>query len=137
MRAELADKTSDFFRFNARGHGLSNKDGFFGKSDPFLIFYRSTEYGDADIGHWIRVWQSGRINDSLDPRWPESRISMSALCNNDIHRPVKIELWDHEEGGRHQFIGAVTTSVAEMFQISAPAAAPTMGAGGGSGGGAV
>ena len=31
--------------FNFIGRGLDNKDGFFGKSDPFLIFYKQVEDG--------------------------------------------------------------------------------------------
>lgn len=36
---------------------------------------------------------------------------MVNLCNGDIDRPLRIEVWDHEASGRHQTMGVVETSV--------------------------
>lgn len=40
VRAEPVASTRDVFVANFSGHKLKNTDGFFGKSDPFLVFHR-------------------------------------------------------------------------------------------------
>ncbi|KAK2509407.1 hypothetical protein MC885_021427 [Smutsia gigantea] len=61
---------------------LDKKD-FFGKSDPFLVFYRSNEDG-------------------------------TALCNGDYDRSIKVEVYDWDRDGSHDFIGEFTTSYREL-----------------------
>ena len=91
---------------NFSGKKLKNTDGFFGRSDPFLVIYRIME-----DGAWLKVWQNERIDNNLNPVWPVSRIPMTALCNGDMDRPIKIEIWDHESSGRHQYMGCIETTV--------------------------
>jgi hypothetical protein len=76
-------------------------DGFFGKSDPFLCIYRI-----AEDGTWLKVHSTEYIRDNLNPIWRPFTISMQQICNSDPHRPVKIECWDYDNDGRHDFIGA-------------------------------
>jgi hypothetical protein len=41
---------------------------------------------------------------------------MIALCNGDIDRPLRIDIWDWESSGRHQFMGQVDTSVRGLIE---------------------
>lgn len=62
-------------------------------------------------GQWGLVYETPHIDNNLNPKFPTLRIPMLVLCNGDYDRPVKIEIWDHESSGKHQFMGQVETSV--------------------------
>ena len=53
VRAEEVSSCSDQLVLQLSGAKLKNKDGFFGKSDPFIRMYRINEDGT-----WELVWQS-------------------------------------------------------------------------------
>ncbi|KAL8221026.1 UNVERIFIED_CONTAM: Copine-8, partial [Gekko kuhli] len=59
---------------------LDKKD-FFGKSDPFLVFFRSNEDGSFTICHKTEV-----VKNTLNPVWQAFKISVRALCNGDYDR---------------------------------------------------
>ncbi|XP_033889159.1 copine-8 isoform X4 [Acipenser ruthenus] len=90
------------------GSKLDKKD-FFGKSDPFLIFYRSNEDGTFTICHKTEV-----VKNTLNPVWQAFRIPVRALCNGDFDRTIKIEVYDWDRDGSHDFIGEFTTSYREL-----------------------
>ncbi|XP_058938239.1 LOW QUALITY PROTEIN: copine-8 [Kogia breviceps] len=87
---------------------LDKKD-FFGKSDPFLVFYRSNEDGSFTICHKTEV-----VKNTLNPIWQAFKISVRALCNGDYDRTVKVEVYDWDRDGSHDFIGEFTTSYREL-----------------------
>uniref|UniRef100_A0A8B9EZ18 Copine 8 n=1 Tax=Amazona collaria TaxID=241587 RepID=A0A8B9EZ18_9PSIT len=87
---------------------LDKKD-FFGKSDPFLVFHRSNEDGSFTICHKTEV-----IKNTLNPVWQAFKISVRALCNGDYDRTIKVEVYDWDRDGSHDFIGEFTTSYREL-----------------------
>ncbi|XP_017555519.1 copine-8 isoform X1 [Pygocentrus nattereri] len=90
------------------GNKLDKKD-FFGKSDPFLIFYRSNEDGTYTICHKTEV-----VKNTLDPVWQAFKIPVRALCNGDYDRAIKIEVYDWDRDGGHDYIGEFKTSYREL-----------------------
>ncbi|XP_010768682.1 copine-9-like, partial [Notothenia coriiceps] len=72
---------------------LDKKD-FFGKSDPFLVFYRSNEDGTFTICHKTEV-----IKNNLNPVWQPFTIPVRALCNGDYDRTVKVDVYDWDRDG--------------------------------------
>ncbi|XP_007941378.1 copine-8 [Orycteropus afer afer] len=78
---------------------LDKKD-FFGKSDPFLVFYRSNEDGSFTICHKTEV-----VKNTLNPVWQAFKISVRALCNGDYDRTIKIEVYDWDRDGRYEKLG--------------------------------
>uniref|UniRef100_A0A6Q2XFM0 C2 domain-containing protein n=1 Tax=Esox lucius TaxID=8010 RepID=A0A6Q2XFM0_ESOLU len=90
------------------GNKLDKKD-FFGKSDPFLVFYRSNEDGSFTICHKTEV-----VKNTLDPVWQAFKIPVKALCNGDYDRNIKVEVYDWDRDGGHDFIGQFSTSYREM-----------------------
>ncbi|XP_016423946.1 copine-8-like [Sinocyclocheilus rhinocerous] len=90
------------------GNKLDKKD-FFGKSDPFLIFYRSNEDGTFTICHKTEV-----VKNTLDPVWQAFKIPVRALCNGDYDRAIKIEVYDWDRDGGHDYIGEFSTSYREL-----------------------
>uniref|UniRef100_A0A673IFI8 Copine-8-like n=1 Tax=Sinocyclocheilus rhinocerous TaxID=307959 RepID=A0A673IFI8_9TELE len=90
------------------GNKLDKKD-FFGKSDPFLVFYRSNEDGTFTICHKTEV-----VKNTLNPVWQAFKISVRALCNGDYDRTIKVEVYDWDRDGSHDFIGEFSTSYREL-----------------------
>ena len=111
VRGEALTNTRDVFVGNFTGNKLANKDGFFGKSDPFLVISRG-----AEDGSFVKVWTNSRIDNNLNPAWPVSKIPIQSLCNGDIERPLKIEIWDWDSNGKHDSMGVVKTSVKSMIE---------------------
>uniref|UniRef100_A0A8C3VFK3 Copine 5 n=1 Tax=Catharus ustulatus TaxID=91951 RepID=A0A8C3VFK3_CATUS len=89
---------------------LDKKD-FFGKSDPFMVFYRSNEDGTFTICHKTEV-----VRNTLNPVWAAFAIPVRALCNGDHDRAIKVEVYDWDRDGSHDFIGEFTTSYRELAQ---------------------
>ncbi|XP_041713067.1 copine-8-like isoform X1 [Coregonus clupeaformis] len=89
-------------------HKLDKKD-FFGKSDPFMVFYRSNEDGTFTICHKTEV-----VKNTLNPVWQDISIPVRALCNGDFDRTIKAEVYDWDRDGSHDFIGEFTTSYRDL-----------------------
>ena len=106
IRGEIVANTRDEFECTFAGSKLANKDGFFGKSDPFLDISRIREDGS-----FVHVFKNKPIMDNLSPTWPVVRIPLQKLCNGDIDRPIQIDIFDFDKDGTHDSMGGVLTSV--------------------------
>ncbi|KAJ8260052.1 hypothetical protein GJAV_G00176520 [Gymnothorax javanicus] len=106
--AEELSNCRDIATMQLCANKLDKKD-FFGKSDPFLVFYRSNEDGTFTICHKTEV-----IKNTLNPVWQSFTIPVRALCNGDYDRTVKVDVYDWDRDGSHDFIGEFTTSYREL-----------------------
>uniref|UniRef100_A0A3B4U179 Copine family member 9 n=1 Tax=Seriola dumerili TaxID=41447 RepID=A0A3B4U179_SERDU len=106
--AEELSNCRDIATMQLCANKLDKKD-FFGKSDPFLVFYRSNEDGTFTICHKTEV-----IKNNLNPVWKSFTIPVRALCNGDYDRSVKVDVYDWDRDGSHDFIGEFTTSYREL-----------------------
>ncbi len=72
---------------------LISTDGYFGKSDPFLKFFKK-------IGNnLVLVHKTEMIKDNLNPIWKPFEISSLKLCNGDEKQYFRVECWDvHDKG---------------------------------------
>lgn len=61
------------------------------------------------------VWKSTKIDNSLNPIWAATKIPMGALCNGDVHRPLKLEIFDWDSNGKHESMGQVYISCLLAF----------------------
>jgi hypothetical protein len=111
VRAEPLTNTNDVFVGTFSGQKLANKDGFFGRSDPFIVIARMNEDGT-----FTDVWKSAKIDNNLNPTFPQSHINISQVCNGDIDRPIKISFMDYDDNGKHQFMGHVQTSIRGLIE---------------------
>ena len=96
--------------FNFRGSELDKKD-FFGKSDPYLELCRETGSGNS----WEVVYRSEVIKKTLDPSWKSFTMPYTKLCNGDINRKLRIQTFDYDSDGSHDFIGEVSRCRLRMF----------------------
>ncbi|EMP30071.1 Copine-9 [Chelonia mydas] len=123
LSAEELSNCRDIVTMQLCANKLDKKD-FFGKSDPFLVFYRSNEDGTFTICHKTEV-----VKNTLNPVWQPFSIPVRAsLCNGDYDRTVKIDVYDWDRDGRtvkidvydwdrdgsHDFIGEFATSYREL-----------------------
>ncbi|XP_004999472.3 copine-7 isoform X2 [Cavia porcellus] len=92
--------------FQARN--LDDKD-LFSKSDPFLELFRTNEDGSEQL-----VYRTEVVKNNLSPVWEPFKLSLSSLCSCEETRPLKGLVWDHDARGKHDFIGAFSTTFAEM-----------------------
>ena len=91
--------------------GLSNLDGMFGKSDPFLRMSRTRE-----IGKPLPMFRSEVVMNNLSPKWAKIKVSLSALCNGDPYRTIEFEVADYDSDGSHDFIGTCQASLNDLVQ---------------------
>ena len=63
-------------------------------------------------------FQSGALKDNPNPEWPPVTMTSNKLCNGDYERPLKVEIWDYDDSGKHDFIGEYFTNVTEVILIS-------------------
>ncbi|XP_035168884.1 copine-5-like, partial [Oxyura jamaicensis] len=54
------------------------------------------------------------VRNTLNPVWPAFAIPVRALCNGDYDRAIKVEVYDWDRDGSHDFIGEFTTSYREL-----------------------
>ncbi|KAB0393169.1 hypothetical protein E2I00_014982 [Balaenoptera physalus] len=92
------------------GRKLDKKD-LFGKSDPFLEFYKPG--GD---GKWMLVHRTEVIKYTLDPVWKPFTVPLVSLCDGDMEKPIQVMCYDYDNDGGHDFIGEFQTSVSQMCE---------------------
>ena len=95
-----------FMKFSASK--LDKKD-FFGKSDPFIEIFRSTESNKYILVHRTEV-----IKNTLDPDWRQFEISARSLSNSDDERDLRFDVYDWNKSGSHEIIGSFHTTVRNL-----------------------
>ncbi|XP_076850730.1 copine-3 isoform X2 [Brachyhypopomus gauderio] len=97
--------------FEADARKLDNKD-FFGKSDPYLEFYRQTETG------WQLAHRTEVVKNNLNPTWKPFRIPLQSLCGGDMEKPIKVECYDYDNDGSHDLIGIFETNMKRLQEAT-------------------
>ncbi|KAJ7331241.1 hypothetical protein OS493_020023, partial [Desmophyllum pertusum] len=95
-------KNSDVATLQFKGHKLDKKD-FFGKSDPFLVFYRCNEDNSFTAVHRTEV-----IKYTLNPTWK----AIYHPCQGTLS--IRVECYDWDRDGGHDLIGIFSTTINEL-----------------------
>ncbi|XP_051970505.1 copine-3-like isoform X1 [Xyrauchen texanus] len=106
---EIKDNRVVNFEVDARK--LDKKD-FFGKSDPYLEFYRQTGTG------WQLAHRTEVVKKNLNPSWRPFKIPFQSLCGGDMEKPIKVECYDHDKDGSHDLIGIFETTMKRLQEAS-------------------
>ncbi|XP_038580168.1 copine-3-like isoform X1 [Micropterus salmoides] len=104
-------KDNRVVNFEAEARKLDNKD-FFGKSDPYLEFYKQTETG------WQLAHRTEVVKNNLNPTWKPFRIPLQSLCGGDLDKPIKVECYDYDNDGSHDLIGTFETTMTRLKEAS-------------------
>lgn len=114
LRGEELESNAEFLQLGLCGKGLANKDGFFGRSDPYYELLKAREDGS-----WVPVYRSIWQKNTLNPSWPlAKRISMQTLCNGDEDRPLRVHVWDMDDDGSHDDMGLAEVTVRQLLALN-------------------
>ncbi|KAM5156592.1 copine-3-like [Mantella aurantiaca] len=105
-------KDNRVVQFEAEARKLDKKD-FFGKSDPYLEFYRQT-----DDGRWQMVHRTEVVKNNLNPVWRPFKIPLRSLCNGDMEKPIRVGCYDYDRDGSHDLIGIFQTNMSKLKEAS-------------------
>uniref|UniRef100_A0AC34F842 C2 domain-containing protein n=1 Tax=Panagrolaimus sp. ES5 TaxID=591445 RepID=A0AC34F842_9BILA len=107
---EINEGQNESMIFSIHGKDLDKKD-FFGKSDPFLSFYRPIAGDTKQLIHRTEV-----VKKSLNPEWKPFSLSVRALCQGDKEREFIIECHDYDDDGdtKHDLIGIAKINVNKL-----------------------
>uniref|UniRef100_A0A8C1U5W9 Copine III n=1 Tax=Cyprinus carpio TaxID=7962 RepID=A0A8C1U5W9_CYPCA len=104
-------KDNRVVNFEAEARKLDKKD-FFGKSDPYLEFYRQMETG------WQLAHRTEVVKNNLNPCWKPFKIPLRSLCAGDMDKPIKVECYDYDNDGSHDLIGIFETNMKRLQEAS-------------------
>ncbi|XP_035597527.2 copine-3 isoform X2 [Oncorhynchus keta] len=104
-------KDNRVVNFEAEARKLDNKD-FFGKSDPYLEFYKQTATG------WQLAHRTEVVKNNLNPTWKPFRIPLQSLCGGDMDKHIKVECYDYDNDGSHDLIGIFETTMTRLQEAS-------------------
>ncbi|XP_048877684.1 copine-3-like isoform X3 [Brienomyrus brachyistius] len=90
--------------------GLDKKD-LFGKSDPFLEFFKQGEDGKWQLVHRTEV-----IKNNLNPSWKKFTVSLQTFCSSDMNKPIKVACYDKDEDTSSDMIGEFTCTAAQLLE---------------------
>lgn len=93
--------------------------GFFSTRECFLTLSRLNE--DES---WTMVWRGSKSSlpsssPSEEVSLGQTRLSLASLCNGDVRRPLRLQLWEFHSDGRHDILGHVTTNTHSITASSA------------------
>ncbi|CAI5705284.1 unnamed protein product [Peronospora effusa] len=109
VKAEEVKASSEAARLRFTATGLANMDGIFSKSDPFLVISRLREDGS-----YTQVHRTETIDNNLNPNWKRFELPLQQLCNGDYKRPLSLQVFDEDRGGKSELIGQVQTTLEEI-----------------------
>uniref|UniRef100_A0A3B4TKU2 Copine-3 n=1 Tax=Seriola dumerili TaxID=41447 RepID=A0A3B4TKU2_SERDU len=104
-------KDNRVVNFEVQARKLDNKD-FFGKSDPYLEFYKATGTG------WQLAHRTEVVKNNLNPTWRPFRIPLQSLCGGDMDKSIKVECYDYDNDGSHDLIGTFETTMTRLQEAS-------------------
>eukprot|EP00918_Siedleckia_nematoides_P098130 GHVU01214836.1.p1 GENE.GHVU01214836.1~~GHVU01214836.1.p1 ORF type:complete len:563 (+),score=135.63 GHVU01214836.1:54-1691(+) len=107
---ELKGRNDDLLHLSMKGVELANKDGMFGKSDPYLKFFALRKDGAV-----VEVHKTETIPNNLNPVWKPFAVDMDRLCNGDLDAKFKLECWDEDSMSSDDMIGWIETTVNQLL----------------------
>ena len=54
---------------------------------------------------------------NLNPNFRSFSIRFQRLCNSDKYLPLRVDVYDYEKSGKHEYIGGATTTLDSMMQM--------------------
>ena len=115
VSAEELRTCKDEIELQFLGKKLDRKD-FFGSSDPFLQISRANESSKD----FTLVHRTEYIKNNTSPVWKQFTIPIRSLCNGDLDRCLKFECLDHNQNGKHSFIGEFFTTTRHLVDGPGP-----------------
>ncbi|GFN97507.1 copine-3 [Plakobranchus ocellatus] len=112
VRSEEAKEGGEVALITFNAKKLDNKD-FMGKSDPYLEIQKPTIDGSWQIVHRTEV-----VKNNLNPSWRPVTLPVHNLCGGNRQQQIKIDCYDWDSDGSHDYIGGFTTTLDEMLKAA-------------------
>ena len=96
------------------GRKLDKKDWLWGKSDPYLELFKSTEEGQ-----WVLVSRTEVLKRTLNPDWRPLTVPVASLCNGDYTRNIRALCWDWNASGTPDLIGECFFTLQQLREAPA------------------
>jgi copine 5/8/9 len=115
---EKSSSSNDRLTMDVECKGLKNKDGYFGKSDPYVVIYRHIGDG-GDGSQWSETWRSKTVQNNLNPKWNSLEFQLAALCNNDLYTALKLVVYDddgHDDNEKNGFLGETEITLEDLVE---------------------
>ncbi|XP_016460164.2 protein BONZAI 1 isoform X1 [Nicotiana tabacum] len=112
----VASKTTVELRL--RCSELVSKD-LFSKSDPFLVISKFTESGMV-----VPICKTEVIKDDHNPNWKPVSVNIEQVGSKDS--PLTIECYDFNTNGKHDLIGKVQKSLADLEMLHSAGSAANL-----------
>ncbi|BFZ19711.1 hypothetical protein BsWGS_22750 [Bradybaena similaris] len=112
VRIEEVKEGGEVAHINFKAKKLENKD-FMGKSDPYLEIQKPT----LD-GNWQVVQRTEVAKNNLNPIWRTVVVPVHKLCGGNMQQQIKIDCYDWDDDGSHDYIGGCTTTLQDMLRAS-------------------
>lgn len=109
IHAEETISSRQAFEMTFRCTQLKNMDRF-SKSDPFLRISKIVEGGSV-----IPICKTEVVMNNLNPTWKQICLTTQQLGSKD--NPLVIECLDFEDSGKHELIGKLQKSVADLEKL--------------------
>merc|ERR1740117_1462134 len=114
LKAEQVVTTNEMAVFHMRASKLRRMD-LFGKSDPYLAFYR--EHTD---GSWLECHRTEVIKQNLNPVWKPFEINLGKLCGGNKDRKILIKMFDWDKDSiidkADDFMGQIEVTINQLLK---------------------
>eukprot|EP00285_Hemiselmis_virescens_P009449 CAMPEP_0173381032 /NCGR_PEP_ID=MMETSP1356-20130122/3539_1 /TAXON_ID=77927 ORGANISM="Hemiselmis virescens, Strain PCC157" /NCGR_SAMPLE_ID=MMETSP1356 /ASSEMBLY_ACC=CAM_ASM_000847 /LENGTH=552 /DNA_ID=CAMNT_0014334769 /DNA_START=39 /DNA_END=1697 /DNA_ORIENTATION=+ len=112
MAEQLADdaRPDDCLVMHMFGRDLARKDGPLAKSDPFLVFEKTTLTGQKE-----EIFKTEVIKQDLNPSWKPMRMNLLKLCGGHFDTQFTIHCYDWDRMSSNDLIGSVQCSVSDLL----------------------
>ena len=84
-----------------------------GKTDPYIVIYKKYNHPEVVNTHLVPVYSSETKYDHLNPLWKEATVNLETFCDNNLHAPMIIKLFDRDKK-KSTFIGQIETTVKQI-----------------------
>eukprot|EP01080_Neovahlkampfia_damariscottae_P011409 gene11409-4576_t len=103
---------AEFASFEVVGKNLDKKD-LFGKSDPYFTISKKLE----NSNDYVLIFKSEIIKMTLNPKWKSFNIDLETFSESSPYdKELKIDIWDWNKIGSHDYIGGFETTLKEMMK---------------------
>ena len=110
--AEEVTSNKEYAKLQFAAKKLDKKD-FFGKSDPFMVISRSSLMVNGHVTNTV-VHRTNVVKNNLEPSWNSFQISLRELCNGDLDRPIRFDVYDWDKDTESDLIGSFTTTFSKL-----------------------
>ncbi|KAM4692507.1 copine-1-like isoform 3-T6 [Rhinophrynus dorsalis] len=102
-------KDTRVVNLEVEARNLDKKD-LFGKSDPFIEFFKQ-----GDGGSWQLVYRSEVIKNNLNPCWKKFSVPLQTFCGGDMNKPIKVSVSDHDDSSSTDLIGEFECTATKLL----------------------